>query len=447
MNRQFTAIVVTILGLLGAIWISLSIATNANPLSGTARYFIILGVIFGVLAPRAAMYLLIFCCGYLDLYKRLLVFGGGFGGMDLIFILGTAPMIVVGMVIAYIFSIVTGRTSINRLQILLVSIFVMIVGVFMAYAFKEGLGMVGVLQAAANSASYSALLFLVPTFFPGRRQFLRLIGIASIIFLPVAIYGIYQGIFGLANWEERYLTSGYTMMIKELHDVRPRPFSTLNSSHSLAVTSAMFTVICLIPWFVRARDSGIPYGRGKGLVFSLVYLGGLIAAVNRSSWVLLLSILFLRRVFVSVLRTVIFVGVSVTLFLFICFKATYMLEHISEWDSKIEKRGAFQTQALRIQTFSDRLYGFRNLVTSSRMWTPFGVAREDRTETGGAVMSHDLIGSTLLAVGYVPLIFGLVFGFIGVLWLQAKILSVPDGTDREVSILLFGIVMCILGNS
>jgi hypothetical protein len=82
----------------------------------------------------------------------------------------------------------------------------------------------------------------------------RLLGFTLLIYMPVALYGIWQQLFGLTNFEIDYLKSGFTMDVGLLDDVRLRLFSTLNSPHALSVVMAMLSVVALaIPLHGRQR--------------------------------------------------------------------------------------------------------------------------------------------------------------------------------------------------
>ena len=70
--------------------------------------------------------------------------------------------------------------------------------------------------------------------FPKPDDVKRLIKFCLIVYIPVALYAIWQQIFGLSDFEFNYLQTGYTITVGLLDDVRPRPFSTLNSVHALS---------------------------------------------------------------------------------------------------------------------------------------------------------------------------------------------------------------------
>src|SRR5207249_4526592 len=52
-----------------------------------------------------------------------------------------------------------------------------------------------------------------------------------------------QYLFGLSSFEIAYLRSGLTMIGPNLDDVRPRPFSTLNSTHAYSCVMAFMMVL------------------------------------------------------------------------------------------------------------------------------------------------------------------------------------------------------------
>jgi hypothetical protein len=119
-----------------------------------------------------------------------------------------------------------------------------------------GSGLLAGLQDVANSAAYFPLMLIAGMLF-SKPEYVKLIKFCLIIYIPVALYAIWQQIYGLNDFEINYLQTGYTITVATLDDVKPRPFSTLNSAHALSVMTA---VLALLAW---ASCSCVVFSREK----------------------------------------------------------------------------------------------------------------------------------------------------------------------------------------
>ena len=78
--------------LIASLWVAFDIFTSGS--NAVARFYMYAMVTaggFGLLNARRAFYLLLFLTGYLDFFKRFMIFDSGLSKMDLYYVLGIAP--------------------------------------------------------------------------------------------------------------------------------------------------------------------------------------------------------------------------------------------------------------------------------------------------------------------------------------------------------------------
>src|SRR5690606_31932682 len=81
-------------------------------------------------------------------------------------------------------------------------------------ALRGGVGLKQAGQSFVESGTYVTLLFVLPALITTRKEMLSLLRWIILCFLGVGLYGLYQHIFGFAKFEEDYAKSGLTMLIK-----------------------------------------------------------------------------------------------------------------------------------------------------------------------------------------------------------------------------------------
>ncbi len=85
------------------------------------------------------------------------------------------------------------------------------------------------LRNLGESCIYISLIMLVPVYFPTTEEVTTLLRTCVIVFIPVALYGFWQKIFGLSDFEWKYLLSGLTVTAGDYLN-SDRVFSSLNST-------------------------------------------------------------------------------------------------------------------------------------------------------------------------------------------------------------------------
>ena len=116
-------------------------------------------------------------------------------------------------------------------------------------------------------------------------------------------------------------------------------------------------------------------------------------------------------------------------------------------EEKLPSGSALNEQTFRIQTFSDRLYSFRNMVTNPLFHTWFGNP-ELQGNSGEAVardeLAHDQLTQILVQFGFVGL-GAFIFLLVGALWLTHRsVLAQRDPETRATAIALLTVLAAII---
>ncbi|MCB1227574.1 MAG: hypothetical protein KDK99_17275, partial [Verrucomicrobiales bacterium] len=380
---------------------------GGNVIGNLAAFLCVVSGIFGLIRPRNAMYYLAILAAYNDLIKRLMIFDGRFGMIDIMWVRGLCPMTLAGIFVGTLVkSMSNGNLLVRRNQVLLFMC-------FSAFALSgisaaRSAGPFSALTQLADGAAYLFLAAITPLIFSKPGDLIKYFKFVLIVFVPVALYGVKQQIFGLSAFEIDYLKSGYTSLSKHLMDERPRPFSTLTDSSPFGTSMAVCACLALMIRY-HYRKNGKPNWRLLGIVFFLIYVVGCVVSLTRFAtlnWVLpilAVPLLSSKKATISVylLMTAAFLGA--------CYFATDLkafTDIATENARDVLGDSGLGEQIARFNTLGARLDGMHDLFRNPRMWTPFGygTAVADEMLRAKEVNSHDIISTTLLHIGWVPII-------------------------------------------
>lgn len=404
-----------------------------NSLAEAAKYSVGLFFVVGVCAPRASFYILILMAGYLDLVKRLMIFGGQIDFFNVSVVLAAAPLTIAGICLGYCQQHVLRRRPMTRFDWLLVGVTGAIV-LFVCWEVRRqgSESLLGTLQALANQASYASLLFLVPFFFPTLEECRRFLRFIIIVFLPVALYAVWQIIFGFADFESNYLQTGLSVEYRQLVEIFPRPFSTMNSAYALSVVCGALAVLSFEPWlnrkYIAATETSLWKRVLSPFLFFLILLAGSICSLTRGGWLTFFVAFVTLWFFKSKGRLLFFyIGGFLTL-VTVIFSAEWLTNEADYYQTLIPTSSAFAEQAFRVSTFTARLVGFRNLITNPQFWTFFGMKEEYvTTET----FRHDALTDALARYGFMPVL-AVASCLIWLLWrTQRSYLALRDPVRRN----------------
>lgn len=396
------------LGGIGAVYIMLSVLLGGgNSIGALAQFLSVGSCILAVMKPRLALYVMVIYAGYSDLLKRMMVFDGHVTMNDVLWVRALCPLTLAGIVLGTLMRTLHDGSLHQRRK--LISLLVCVLGFMVSgvSALRSGGGFNAAVTQLADGAAYMFLLFVVPNLFRTPDQIIGFIKYCLIIFVPVALYGLKQQIFGLSDFEIEYLRSGLTVLSKHLDDVRPRPFSTLVDSSPFGTSCAVLACLALV---VRRhhRDTGTRLWGMMSLVLCALFVAGCVASMTRVAnlnWLLPIVLLPVLR---SRGGTAALYGTLVVCFVTACVYAQDLINGVTSltlWALENFGGTAIGEQFVRFWTICDRLEGMHDLAHNPLMWTMFGYGSKGASDMhdAGMVASHDLISNLLLEIGWLPL--------------------------------------------
>ncbi len=443
--NSVTLALITTFGLLVVFMVSGFIFASENPI---AKFAMLIGgilMVVGTVQPRGMLVVLVPITFYLDGVKRLLVLTGKTGLDDVTSVLAIAPLAAIGIVIGCVIRRIFYRKRSEAVERL--TIFAAL-GAFVAFggmeAFTAGNLLYG-LRTVANSTVYFLLPWAVLQCFRTREEIERFLKFCVIAGVPVALYGVWQYLFGLTDFEMSYLRSGLTMTGVNLDDVRPRPFSTLSSPHAYSNVMMFMLPLSLhftSAWMRRRRN-------WKANIISLIYVTALLLSMGRGAVFAALGMVIFARLFCS--RTGVAVAYSFSAFCLggLVLFAQQIQNAIEKLQSFLPANSDWQQQAFRLGTFSDRLIGYQNILSNPSAWPLFANPLKFQVTEfgyGDQEFSHDLFSQMILRIGAIPVFVGVGVALY-ILWrAHRSILRLPAGKEqiRPLAARLMAIIVVFL---
>jgi hypothetical protein len=437
------------LGGIGAVYIMLSVLLGGGNTIGALAQFLSIGsFILAVVQPRLALYLMVLYAGYSDLLKRMMVFDGHVTMSDVLWVRALCPLTLAGICIGTLVRELHNGNLHQRRK--LISLLVCVLGFMVSgvSALRSGGGFNAAATQLGDGAAYMFLLFVVPCIFRTPDQIIAFIKYCLIVFIPVALYGLKQQIFGLSEFEIEYLRSGLTVLSKHLDDVRPRPFSTLVDSSPFGTSCAVCACLALV---VRRhhRDTGTnTWGMLSFALFALFVIGCIasMARVANINWVMPILLLPVLR---SARGTSTLYACVAGLFVSACLFAQELSSWVTQltlWALENFGSSAIGEQFSRFWTICARLDGMHDLVHNPLMWTMFGYGTKGASDMHDAhmVTSHDLISNLLLEIGWLPLGLLLIIAAFALYSFHRSVLSLRGTSVFNICVWMVGIEFGLL---
>ena len=220
-----------------------------------------------------------------------------------------------------------------------------------------------------------------------------------VVFVPVALYGFWQKMFGLSNFEERYLLSGLTIITDDYVN-SARVFSTLNSNHSFSVTMACCAIIALLQRHLPATGKWQKFLQKRGIWLFTIFIVATLISLRRTGWLVVALTLAGAYCFRSRIRTVIFYSFCFTTGSFLVLNAEAIFAKLPAWENTLQSAIPGFDQGLQLQTFNDRLSSFQTLRDNREIWSFFGLSTDEK-ET---IFALDAITQAIISYGVVGLI-------------------------------------------
>ena len=445
MSRLPGAFIIATGGLFGLFAIVSIMLGEGNTLANVFLYLIIGTCGLAVIEPRTAFFVFLVTCGYVDLFKRLMVVSGRVSMDDLYYVLGLAPALLSFIILSVLVRGVIGGIHMTKRHVWLLATGC---GVVLLNAFLSFLDVdrsIGkVLQGTANGGLYGMLIFVIPMLFKDEDDVLRLFKFLLWTYAPVGFYGIVQKIWGFQDFELAYLMTGLSIEIKQLFTDRVRAFSTLNSPTSLGAICAALVVLPLYLWTVKTPNGArriLPLG--LALVFSLIFLGGLAASTSRTGFVMVAVMAAGMVAFRTRTGTVIFYSIGGSAFATLLVGARFFQDRLEWLTFKLTQKlgGSLSTETINVNTFSDRLQGFASVLTNPDAYTWLGHGAGRGTDPRDPLYNHDLLSSTLVRYGAVPLFVLIIATAAFLIWTHGHLLSLHDRRRRHICAAMLALAM------
>jgi len=387
--------------------------------------------------PRASIFILLFLAGYSDLLKRFMVLGSSITEMDLVYVLAMAPLILAGIVL----HLLLGQTMYRKHTKADIIRFLGCTLVLGAVGARAAMGDGGMksLRVVADFGAFIYLIYALPILFPTRDGLLKYTKAALFVFVPVAIYGIWQRLYGLADFELDYLATGLSIESRQLGQIGFRPFSTLNAASSLTIVMAACTMLsCLLmkekylSWLV-------------GLCLVALFTTSCIMTFTRAGWLSLAAFPFIVLAFRFRVTTILSYASALVIFLSVVYYSDWFLNNLHGWQDEISGDHGGSTQAYKVTTLHDRFLGFSNLKNPDN-WQPFGVEKSSVSrefQYDDPTFSHDMISRFIFRWGYIASIIVALFGGYIAWTVHRRILAQPM-EQRKVTTMAFAAVIGLL---
>lgn len=441
--------IIIFLGGIGAVYVMLSVLlAGGNSIGALAQFLSVGSFILAVLQPRLALYLMVIYAGYSDLLKRMMVFDGHVTMNDVLWVRALCPLTLAGICLGTLVRALHDGSIYQRRR--LGSLLICILGFIIsgASALRSGGGFNAAATQLADGAAYMFLLFVVPCIFRKPDEIIAFIKYCLVIFIPVALYGLKQQVFGLSDFEIEYLRSGLTVLSKHLEDVRPRPFSTLVDSSPFGTSCAICACLALI---VRRhhRDTGTRAWGLMSFVLFALFVAGCVASMTRFAnvnWALPILLLPVLR---STKGTAALYASVVALFVTACIYAQDLINWVTKltlWALENFGGTAIGEQFTRFWTICDRLEGMHDLAHNPLMWTMFGYGARGAADMHEArmVASHDLISNLLLEIGWMPLSLVLIIAGLALFSFHRSVWSLRGTPTFNICVWMVGIEFGLL---
>jgi|GEM_PF-1730486 len=438
LNNLVIRYVVPIVGSIGAAIGTVWLLQAVNPLAALSAFAAGIFLLVSIVSPRSGLFVLMGVCAYSDLVKRMLVMFRELSFDQISYVLMAAPIIVVGLLTSLLTRRAFHMVRLNRADLVLGGIAIFLAVLNFALEIRANSSSLEAIRSAVNHGVFCGVAVVGLRAFRNAEDLEKFLRATLLIFLPVPLYAFWQLAFGYADFEVEYLRSGLTVEIKQLFEIRPRPFSTLNSAGVVGTLCAGFFVIATYPWITRRIRQFRRAESVGSILVATIYFAGAVGSLVRSSHAVWIIALFSLWCFRSAVRTrVFYTAVFVGIVSMIGF-AGWIQENLHLIDPARYATSDYGASALSILTYNDRLTGFINLTASTQMYSWFGIPQAQ--QGFGATYSHDPISGLIMKVGVVGFLMVLVGVISGLRWIHTHILALAPGRGRELAVLLMSLL-------
>ena len=435
----------TVLTFLAATYVAVSVLLDrGNTVGSFFFYAMVGGGIVGAIAPRLSFSFLLAELALLDGVKRMMVFAGNVEQIDLFWVLGIAPVTLAGIFTGVVIRMLLGQIPAEQGDVQRLLAVAALNVLFVGISLIKGNGIGGTLREVANGSFYSVLLFLVPVLFRTTADAVGVLRLTIFIFIPVALYGVYQLAYGFQEYEIDYLKQGLSIEMKQLEADRVRAFSTLNSPTALGSVTGLLSGFCLVMAWYRSRSGRSVLTPFVAILCGLIFFAGMVSSTSRSDFAAIPVIALSAWAFPSASRTRFIYAIAVGSFLTLIFSSTWLLSRLDEFNRMIAgnyAQGSFIALMSAVGSYSDRLVGFSTVLINPAAWSLLGID-SGTGESGYRV--HDPLSELLLHYGAVGIIMVILFAIVALRLMHRQLLHIQDPWGKRLSATMLGMVFSLV---
>ncbi len=428
MNRLLP-IIIAFIGALIALIITVELSTSQASFNLVAVYVGIAAFVIPLLSPLRGYIVLIFLGAYLEIFK-FFAWAQNASQVDMLALNIPPICAVAGISASALILMATGRirATFYHLLVWVGTIGIgCVVGLKVLLAGAEAGGEAASLGDAANAAAYLMLIPTTATLLRSPEDWRKLLSVAIWMMVPVALYGIYQGIVGYPDLHLQFVSSYRGWGVDSTGYIQP--VGTLNGA--LAFGTAVGICFCA----VCMRANMLQRFRSFDVVLLLIFLAAAVISGRRSSLLLILAfgvgLVFFktpRRAFVF--YTASLAGVA-SLYL-LANPLIYLFDTMNRVGGERFEENTFMARMANVGTFNDRLIGFRNMTTNPDLRSLFGADLGDDYGKFGFGLGdeasiqkragnyellrddfvHDGLNKALISYGFVPVGILAIIGFV-----------------------------------
>jgi hypothetical protein len=427
-----------------AVWASVSILLNpTGGISGLSKLLAIIGIVLGIMNPKAALFYLAAQAIYSDELKRIGVYFGVQSTQTISEILIGPLLTLTTINLSFIHGVLRRQFKLDALGWMLYMI-APVVGAILAYNGRDA-GLSVSIYLAATTGLYITIVPICYGVFNSLEEWTKFVSWQLIVAAPAVIWGFWQYSNGFNQIEWSYVFSGLSRVhtYQMISTTEPRIFGLFGSASA-------YGCVGLYTAFAFWRTFRFKKHRAVFLVISLIYLTGAILSHQRSILLLPLIVLLFAIAFRRVSTTLLFYGSVCAIFIIGVINADYLVNTgLQKFNDAIRTDGRWAENVLNVGTFSDRLRGWERL---GRMesWSMFGSgkllrsgANHDVSDYNAADFNHDIINKILLNYGAVGMLTTLLIAGFIVFKLHQVIFKTRDWKIRKDGAFVMGCIIPI----
>ena len=406
------------------VYMMMSILTGGgNSVGNLFRYLIPCFAIYGFAKPKHAIYLLFIISPFLDQIKRFMIFDFSLTEFDIALILTTAPILMAAIFLRTSVDCLFHQSKENRRTLLWMVIVAVLVVLFVlansggaTYSGIRGLG------HGVNAGIYMLLIPILPRYFTQRSEYAKLLFICTLIYLIPALWCIKQGIWGLADFEDKYVRYGLSGEIRQLNEKVFRNPGTMSGASAMSCAASIFLALYLIPVVMKT-------GQYKQFAYFMPHRIALFAlfgvcmyyTYSRTPWVSVIAVLcfFVCLHSRALLIAASTLGITMLTTLYVSSQWIFDQQILNKWQMVLIRKfggDAGVEQTLVLGTLNGRLESMANLMHGrDHVWQPFGVpvAKFLGATHRFDIKQHDIVTEYVYKFGYIPCII-MFITFIGI---------------------------------